>query len=162
MTCCFTGNRPAHFPWGGDETDLRCIRLKSEIKSAIEQLVEKGYTRFISGMAQGADTFCAEAVLEIKGSRPFIVLECALPCPEQTKGWERSAVQRYNNILDRADKITTVSPYYTRYCMMKRNAYMVDNADLVLAVWDAKESGGTFNTVQKARRDGKKLQIVGY
>lgn len=161
-SCCFTGNRPTRFPWGYDENDERCKRLKSEIYSETERLIEQGYDWFISGMALGSDIFCAEAVLKLKEKYPSVGLECALPCPEQSKGWSAENVGRYKNIIARADRVTTVSPHYTRFCMMKRNAYMVDNADFVLAVWNGERSGGTFRTLEKARVDEKPVKIVSY
>lgn len=160
--CCFTGNRPARFPWGYDENDNRCKQLKDTISAEIERLIEQGYDKFIAGMALGADIFCAEAVLKLKEKYPFVSLECALPCGQQTKGWSQAMAKRHEYIVGNADKVTTVSEHYTRFCMMKRNAYMVDNADFVLAVWDGVPSGGTYNTIEKARRDGKGVKIVGY
>ena len=35
-SCCFTGHRPAKLPWGMDETDARCLRLKAQIADALE------------------------------------------------------------------------------------------------------------------------------
>jgi len=160
--CCFTGNRPARFPWGSDESAPECERLKAHISAEVERLVCDGYGHFITGMAQGADTFCAEAVLSAKSRYPHITLECAVPCPEQTRGWDVNAVNRYKRILDKADAVVTLSPHYTRGCMMKRNAYMVSRADFVLAVWDGEKRGGTFNTLEKARRDNKDMRIVSF
>ena len=160
--CCFTGNRPARFPWGNDESSPECERLKSQILAEVERLVGDGYGRFITGMAQGADTFCAEAVLSVKTRCPHITLECAVPCPEQTRGWDVNAVSRYKRMLDAADAVVTVSPNYTRGCMMKRIDYMVEQADFVLAVWEGEKRGGTFNTLEKARRDKKDVRIVSF
>ena len=41
--------------------------------------------------------------------------------------------------------------------MMKRNRYMVDHADLIIACYDGK-SGGTLNTLRYAI--GRDIQIV--
>lgn len=37
---------------------------------------------------------------------------------------------------------------------------MVDNADLVIAVYDGSSSGGTAYTVDYARKQGKKIIII--
>ena len=42
--------------------------------------------------------------------------------------------------------------------MQKRNMYMVDRADLVLAIWNGEEKGGTWNTIRYARKKEKALQ----
>lgn len=41
-----------------------------------------------------------------------------------------------------------------------RNQYMVDHADRVLAFTDGRKSGGTFNTIQYAIRQGKVVDYV--
>ena len=53
VSCCFTGHRPAKLPWGTDEGDERCLRLKARLREVIARAVEDGYTHFICGMAEG-------------------------------------------------------------------------------------------------------------
>ena len=55
VSCCFTGHRPAKLPWGTDESDERCLRLKARLREVIARAVEDGYTHFICGMAEGCD-----------------------------------------------------------------------------------------------------------
>ena len=43
--------------------------------------------------------------------------------------------------------------------MNLRNKYMVDNSDLLLAVWNGKK-GGTANTVKYARKKEKEVVII--
>ena len=47
VSCCFTGHRPAKLPWGTDEGDERCLRLKARLREVIARAVEDGYTHFI-------------------------------------------------------------------------------------------------------------------
>jgi hypothetical protein len=49
--CCFTGHRPQNLPWGNDENDLRCVKLKNNIYDEIEKAIRDNYNHFISGMA---------------------------------------------------------------------------------------------------------------
>ena len=53
VSCCFTGHRPAKLPWGTDESDERCLRLKARLREVSARAVEDGYTHFICGMAEG-------------------------------------------------------------------------------------------------------------
>ena len=39
-TCCFTGHRPDKLPWGAEEDDPRCIKVKQEIAKAVETLFD--------------------------------------------------------------------------------------------------------------------------
>ena len=78
--CCFTGHRPDKLPWGTDEKDPRCLRVKADIAAALEAAYADGYRHFISGMARGGDLYFAEAVLALREKYPDVLLECARPC----------------------------------------------------------------------------------
>ena len=63
ITCCFTGHRPKSLPFGYDEQNPQCIRMRFLIWNLLNKLItEKGVTHFISGMALGIDQICAEVV----------------------------------------------------------------------------------------------------
>ena len=53
VSCCFSGHRPTKLPWGGNESDPRCVALKQRLWDAMEAAYEEGYRHFICGMAQG-------------------------------------------------------------------------------------------------------------
>ena len=156
-TLCVTGHRPEGLPWKRqyDNTGRRGDYL-AELKSVLLFCINHGFRHFISGGAIGVDTDFAFAVLELKNKYP-IALEIAVPCPDQSKFWTKQEKADYDEILARADKVTLFSPYYTAYCMQKRNMYMVDKSDLVLAIWNGAEHGGTWNTIAYTRRVGKPL-----
>lgn len=156
-TCCFTGHRPLKLPFGSDETDERCVKLKNTLYAKARELIEnEGVTKFISGLALGVDTFAAEAVLLLKEEFPEIILEAAIPCEDQPAFWKTSDRTRYYKIAERCDISTVLQKKYTNGCMQKRNRYMVDNSDIVIAVWDG-SSGGTELTVRYAEKTGKKI-----
>ena len=162
-TCCFTGHRPKTLPWGNDENDMRCVSFKSKLKFTLENLiVEEGYDKFISGMAMGADMICAEVVLSLKNIYPYIKLECAVPSYAFTESWAADDVRRYSSILTRADNIrfVSVNRVYSVRDLMARNIYMVDNSELVIAVYIDGESGGTKNTIDYARSKEKEVMII--
>ena len=130
-TCCFTGHRPDKLPWGEKESDPRCRRLKESIAQAAEEAYESGIRHFISGMARGADLDFAEAVLA-----------------------------RYQSILDRCDYETLVQHNYDRFCMLRRNRYMVDRSVRLIAVYNGVPKGGTFQTLQYAMKKGLSIHIL--
>lgn len=159
-TCCFTGYRPKSLPFGYDEGAEGCKRLKALLTESIEkQITENGVTHFISGMAMGVDIYAAEAVLELKEKYPHITLECAIPCETQANRWSEGWRNRYFDIIYRSDDAQMLQTHYTSDCMMKRNKYMVDNSDVVIAVWNGEKSG-TRNTVDYALKNGKKVIII--
>lgn len=60
-------------------------------------------------------------------------------------------------IINESDEVYYVSEErYTHWCMNKRNEWMVDNSDLVIAVWDGTK-GGTANCVRYAVKQGKEI-----
>lgn len=159
-SCAFTGHRPKKFPWGYDETDFRCVALKKELTAQIKKLVDAGYTDFFSGMAQGADTWAALAVLALKRENPALKLHCILPCEGQADQWSASARALYSSILEQADEIVYVSQAYSKGCMLKRNRYLVDHTACLLAVYNGEQRGGTAMTVRYARKMGRKLVLL--
>ncbi len=149
-TCAFTGNRPQKLPWGEDETDYRCIAVKNRICEEITAAIERGYNTFISGMALGGDTYFAEEVLKLRNTYN-IKLVCAVPFPDQCKGWSKQDIDRYYEILSQADETVILSEHYSKYCMHKRNRYMVDSSSLLLSL-DYSNDGGTTSTVAYATK----------
>ena len=75
MIICLTGHRPQKL-YGYDLNDKRWLALKEKLK---EILKERKCTEAISGMALGADTIFALAVLELKQEGYDIKLRCAVP-----------------------------------------------------------------------------------
>lgn len=67
---------------------------------------------------------------------------------------------RYQAILDQCDFETLVQHRYDRFCMQRRNRYMVDRSALVLSVYDGVPKGGTAQTLAYAMRQGVPVQIL--
>ena len=159
-SCAFTGHRPQKLPFGFNEADERCTALKDILRKQILHLIEKEkVTHFISGMALGVDMYAAEIVLDIKKTYPGITLESAIPCETQANKWNNAMRERYYEIAAQCDKETMLQTKYTPDCMEKRNHYMVDHADYIIAVWDGKPSG-TGKTVKYAQQQEKKIICI--
>ena len=126
--CAFTGHRPKKFPWGYDETDVRCVALKRTLSGQIATLVDAGYTDFLSGMAEGSDTWAALAVFALKKENPALKLHCVLPCEGQADQWSVSARELYYSILERADSIVYVSREYNKALRWDSNGNLVGHA----------------------------------
>lgn len=157
ITCCFTGHRPEKLPWGKREAAPECLSLKERLMERLRELYQKGYRHFICGMAKGADTYFAEAVLALRTSYPDIILEAAIPCPTQADHWRKEDRERYQAILAQCDLETLVQQHYDRFCMHRRNRYMVEHSSLLLAVYDGM-GGGTLYTINYAMNCG--LEVV--
>ena len=157
--CAFTGYRPAKMPFRYNEADPACVALKVELFRKIERLIGQGYAHFLSGGAMATDTWAAEAVLDLKAKYPWIVLEMVSPFDGQADRWSAECKARHDRLFDEADIVTVISHAYTKSCLFRRNRYMVENADLLLAVYDG-QPGGTAMTVGYAREIGVAVECI--
>lgn len=150
-----TGHRPNKL-WGYDYSHDNYIKLFSKM---YDFLKENETTHCISGMALGVDTIFALAALRYKRDNPErnVIVECAIPCRNHSSQWSTKDKGLYNSILVKADRVTLVSDEeYKPWLMQRRNEYMVDNCDLLLAIWDGTK-GGTGNCVKYAQKKDKKI-----
>ena len=160
MCCAFSGHRPHKFPWKDDESDSRCVALKTILAEQIEKLAADGVTQFFSGMADGTDCWAATAVLALREKIPAVKLHCILPWEGQAEGWPDPAQKRYHSILERADSAEYVSREYRKNCTLDRNRRLVDSAAFLLAVYNGEWRGGTAATVRYARKLGREIIII--
>ena len=144
-TCCVTGHRdiPA------EQMDRIQKLLRQEILAAIED----GYTHFISGFATGADLLFADIIAELKEIYP-ITLEAAIPYPGRMK----TPDETFQRLIRCCDTVKIHSDSYFKGCYMRRNRYLVDQSQRVIAVYDGRPTGGTAATVRYAK--GKDVRVV--
>jgi len=109
------------------------------------------------GMALGADCYFCEAVISLRDSRPDVTLEAVIPCEEQAAHWRERDRQRYFRLVAQCDQETLLQRHYDRGCMLRRNRYMVDRSERLIAVYDGL-LGGTMYTISYAMKRG--LQII--
>lgn len=124
---------------------------------AIGQAIDRGFTTFITGMAQGTDIWAAEIVLEKRRTNPALKLICALPHPNFEKPWQADWQARFSEVLRTADLQRTIWPVYAKSSYQKRNIWMVDHSALLIAVFSGK-AGGTLNTIHYAQQ--KHVEIM--
>ena len=147
LTCCFTGHRI--IPMSDVE------KLTDSLKKARDEAIKGGVRHFICGGALGFDTLAALEVIKRKADND-IFLEIAVPCADQSKRWNQGQKKTYDEILSKADKVTVLFEKYVSGCMHFRNAFMVDNSDLIIAYYRG-HSGGTQYTYMYAESRGLKI-----
>lgn len=155
-TCAFTGYRPSKMPWGYDETDARCVEFRFRLREALEYLIGQGYTDFMSGGALGFDQMAARIVLSLREKYPWIRLIMVIPFDGQADKWSQEQRERWLSIIEASDKVIHISHSYDKGVFFKRNHYLVENADLLLAAFDGRP-GGTAGTVAYAKRHGVRV-----
>lgn len=148
-----TGHRPNKL---GNDYELKSP-LVNKIKAEIEIIISREKPDYlISGMALGIDTLFAQISIT-KG----IPLVAALPCINQDKMWVQESKEIYNRILNHPKTHThlVTATEYDRFCMQARNRWMVDNCELLIAVWDG-STGGTGNCVKYAKKQKKPIIYI--
>lgn len=144
--CCFTGHRP-------EKLNRPEREIKLELKKEICRALEDDFTVFISGMARGVDIWAAEEVLQLRKDGILVRLICACPYPGFERNWSNSWQRRYAAILNQADLVCFISPYYSSNCFQVRNEWMVNHSSKVIAVFNGQPSG-TKNTIDYAQQQG--------
>lgn len=148
--CAFTGYRPSKMPFGYDEEDRRCVAFKARLYRVIEEMIGEGCAHFLSGGAMGMDMYAAEAVVSLREKYPWVLLEMVSPFDGQADRWTPELRERRERLFRVADIVTVISHPYTKTCLFRRNRYLVDNADVMLAAYDG-QPGGTAMTLEYAR-----------
>ena len=146
-TCCVTGHRQI--------PDDRKAWVGDELRRVIQRTIDQGYTHFISGFANGTDLMFAGIVADWKQSCP-ITLEAAIPYPGRMK----TPDQTFQRLIGYCDVVKVHSEHYFKGCYAVRNRYMVDVSQLVIAVWDGRECGGTAATARYAVSKKKHLHRI--
>lgn len=150
--CCFTGHRPHKAGLTQKEEGLLSLRLTEEIAL----LYRQGVHTFYTGMARGADMFCAERVLELRRERPDMRLTAVIPYRGQQSAWPDEDKRRYEALLAYADRRVFLKEAYAMGCFQERNRYMVEHAAHVLAVFNG-APGGTADTLRYAKKLGREI-----
>ncbi len=149
-TCCVTGHRDI----ARDQIDY----VKEALKQEIDYALAEGYTDFIFGFAEGVDQFFAEAVLEKKKLNPELRLIAAIPTQQRLSSLQRKAEATV--LLDACCEIVVISEKYLPNVYEKRNRYMLERSDRVIAVYDGREKGGTAGTIRLSRKLNKELREI--
>ena len=159
-TLCFTGHRSQKLPWGFNEKDKRCLKMKENLYLEIEKSILQGYKTFLCGMALGFDMICAEIVLQFKKKYKDIKLIGAVPCENQDCKWSFKERERYRNLLNQLDAVRCIYKEYNgTKCMLERNNFMVNNSSKIIALFDG-ISGGTKKTIDYAKKQGLEIVII--
>ena len=152
LTVAFTGHRPKALG-GFNIPNPTYNHVCEQIKQALEEL---NPAKAISGMALGVDQWAAQICVDM--NIPFIA---AVPFDGQDTVWPAESKKVYQSLLDKAERIVVVTPgKYDAWKMQKRNEWMVDNCNVLIAVWNGGSIGGTANCVAYATSEGKTIRRI--
>lgn len=152
LCAAFTGHRAKKLPFGGNENSLGFMALREKLRESIFNAYEEGKRYFLSGMADGVDTYAAELVLDLKQALPGIKLICVYPYPMR--------FGRPKRIGMLADYCITLSDEYSDACFRIRNDFLIAHSSLIIAVFNGIKKGGTYYTVNAAKRAGVRIVTI--
>ena len=147
-TCCVTGHR--------DIPPERFTYVEQALRQEVLAAIDEGYTRFISGFAEGADLMFAAIVAEQIKCHPELFLEAAIPYAGRLK----TKNQQFHELLKVCNGVHVVCKEYAPSCFMQRNRYMAGESQRVIAVYDGRERGGTLFTMRCAHTLGREVRLI--
>ena len=180
LTVCFTGHRPKRIfsdrPY--DEVRRKDYQeIVYQLADFVQAMAASGYTRFISGGAQGFDQLAFWAVHNATSKNPNIKNIVYIPFRGQERRWAKTGLfsqKEYNQMLAHANEVRvcteTVSPNdfsQIRNALMYRNKYMVNNSDYVLGQFaddswrDYHTKSGTADCLRYAKEMGRTIKLFG-
>lgn len=163
-TCAITGHRPTRFKFKYNENYAGCKRLKKRLHDQFILLYGQGVRRFLVGGALGVDMWSGEILLKLKEQPEYsdIELVIVLPHPNHDARWDERSRKRMAFLRAHCAECITVGTDPGPESYYKRNRYLVDHADCLVAVYDGNRSmrSGTGQTVQYAERQGKPMVTI--
>lgn len=151
MTCCVTGHRNI-LP--------DCIGyVKTSLEREIDCAINDGFSCFISGFADGTDLLFAEIVADRMTKNPALRMIAAIPYRKRLDKLRKS--EHTKALLDCCTEIYIAAEEYHPGVFAKRNRYMVECSERVIAVYDGRGKGGTAGTIQLVRAMKKELRLIG-
>ena len=161
MSIAFTGHRPESLPFGTNEGSEDYRKIKTLLQREIKHWADRGHDTFYEGVARGMDIIFGELVLLAKKEGyPQLKLVGVIPHEEQAARWSEAWRNRYFDLMANSDDEVLISHQYTKDCYHSRNRYMVDHAQVLIAVYNGSDKGGTAYTVNYARALGRTIVVV--
>lgn len=136
IRCAVIGQNPMRFPWGFDEEDDRCRKLKIELAQQIMALRQSGVSQFLTACDCGVGLYTAEIINGLRTTDHDLMLLCYTPHEEQTTKWAPYLRERYFTMLEQCTLISAVCEVGAPDAQLRAYKKIIDLADVVLAVYD--------------------------
>ena len=142
--CCISGKR--NIPPEREES------IRKELLGKIIDAKNEGCRIFICGFARGTDIMAAKTVIDLRkylSQSENITLKLKAYLPYK----DRKNNHTIKELLKECDDVIICSEYYYKGCYLVRDKIMADNADMLIAVTDKEETGGTGYTIRCAEKN---------
>ena len=133
--CAVIGQPPMRFPWGFDEEDSRCRRMKLEMAQRIMELRQRGVTEFRVACDPGVGLYAAEIINILREKDKFLRLVCVIPHEEQATKWMPQLRERYFNMLAGCTELDCIDFHEQPDAQLLAYQRIIKQSGVVLAVY---------------------------
>lgn len=163
--CAVTGHRPTRFKFKYQEDYSLCKKIKKRMSEQLKRLYEEeGIRRIYVGGTLGVDMWAGEITLRLKETPGYEDIELAvvLPFPGHDQKWDDRSRRRLDFLIRHSAEYFTIGESDCRDSYVKRNCYMVDHADCLLAVYDNDRStrSDPIQAVGYAEKQNKDIILI--
>lgn len=124
-TCCIIGGAEKQ-----NITDGQQEQFMFRIKGKLLRLYRQGVRTFLCGMAAGAETAAAEAVLALRDSTlPDLRLVGVLAWEERTNNWSEPDRDRFFAVMERCDEEIMLQTAYTEGALERQREYLLQSSE---------------------------------
>ena len=124
------------YPWGFDEEDSGCRKLKIELAQQIMVLHQCGVSQFLTACDCGVGLYAGEIINGLRTTDRDLMLICYTPHEEQATKWAPYLRERYFTMLEKCTLISSVREVGASEAQLQAYKKIIDLADVVLAVYD--------------------------
>lgn len=136
VRCAVMGQHPLRFPWGFDEEDASCAKMKIELAQQIMVLRQSGVSQFLTACDCGVGLYAAEIINGLRTTDHDLMLLCYTPHEEQATKWAPFLRERYFTMLEQCTLISAVCEVGAPDAQLHAYKKIIDLADVMLAVYD--------------------------
>ena len=136
--------------------------IRAQLSEAVEMLIQEGATLFTVGGYGDFDWMAASVLHVLKGCYPHIQSILVLAYLNREQDWDEERREAWEKDLKLFDG-TVYPPLENvpkRLAIVRRNTWMVDEADVVVA-YVRHSWGGAAKTLEYAQRKGKRIILLG-
>lgn len=124
------------FPWGFDEEDKFCSKMKTELAQQIMVLRQRGVSQFLTACDCGVGLYAGEIVNGLRTTDRDLILICYTPHEEQATKWAPYLRERYFDMLINCTCMSAVGKVGVSDAQFRAYKKIIDLADVVLGVYD--------------------------
>lgn len=134
--CAVIGQAPMRYPWGFDEEDTGCRKLKIELAQQIMALRQGGVSQFLVACDCGVGLYAGEIINGLRAVDSDLILICYTPHEEQATKWAPYLRERYFDMLEKCTCLSAVCSVGIPGAQLQAYKKIIDLSDVVLCVYD--------------------------